>query len=230
MPWIRLVRAELSKLVTLPSVVWVLVLTPTCAALIGYALARQSTPGAGVERLDLLPGLIDYLVVGPILLGVMAACTEYETRQIRTTLCAWPSRPSLLVAKFSALALVGCLVSLCAVLAGIVTLGGLGEARLLDAAIGSSSHLIAMCLLSFAIGLGLRQTLAATTVALAVIVLAPTLAIQLPRLREWLPSAASQEALLGLGTNPGWVPAAILTGWLVASTTAASLRFTLADA
>jgi ABC-2 type transport system permease protein len=102
----RLVRAELLKLLGLPSAWAALALCLIVGPAIGYLNRHLPSPDAGYQELV-------FGVVGAIVLGVVAVSGEYRaesaedaaTRQIVTSLTAVPSRPRLLAAKAGALIL-----------------------------------------------------------------------------------------------------------------------------
>lgn len=114
----RIVRAELLKLLGLPSA-WIafvigLVVSPTIAFLNASTTARaiengtRTVPGGDAGYQELAFG-----VLGAIILGVVAISSEYLTegeesagaRQVTTSLIAVPSRIGLLAAKATALVL-----------------------------------------------------------------------------------------------------------------------------
>ncbi|WP_433132844.1 hypothetical protein ACQPWW_14235 [Micromonospora sp. CA-240977] len=94
-------RAELRKLLTLPSLPRTALLTWAATALLTYAYAAAGEPlgdDAGLAPLG-------YTQAGFLVLGVLAATSEYqEGDQIRTTLLAMPRRLPLQAAKALALA------------------------------------------------------------------------------------------------------------------------------
>lgn len=103
---IRAVHAEMLKLVTLPSLAVVTVLTWAATALLGLA----DPPG----------GVLAHSLAGFLVLGALAAGQEYQGGgQIRSSLLAMPRRPLLVLAKAVAWAVTaGPAVLVAAVLAG----------------------------------------------------------------------------------------------------------------
>lgn len=100
---IRVVGAEVVKLVTLPPIGLTVALTWTITAMLG----RVGSP-------------LPYAQVGVLVLGVLAAGHEYQGGgQIRSALLAVPRRSLLVTAKFAAIAIVaGPVVLVVALLAG----------------------------------------------------------------------------------------------------------------
>ena len=113
-----MVRAELLKLAGLPSV-WVAValslLLPPLVVLLNSRTAASS-PDTGF--LELTVG-----VLGPLVLGTVAAGSEYRGGQIATSLICVPSRLRLLAAKTGAVMLT---VAVTAVVSAVITLAVAG--------------------------------------------------------------------------------------------------------
>jgi hypothetical protein len=108
------VRTELLKLAGLPAV-WIaavlgLLMPPLLVVLTGRNLPDTSDTGF----VELTVG-----VLGPLVLGTVAAGSEYRGRQIRTSLLCVPSRLRLLAAKTGAVALT---VAATALVSAVVTL------------------------------------------------------------------------------------------------------------
>ena len=111
-------RAELGKLAGLPSV-WFGVVFGLFSPTLVVLLNRRSVPdGPDTGFVELMPGLI-----GAVVLGVVAAGSEYRGRQIATSLLCVPSRWRLLAAKTAALALV---VAVLGALTAVLTLAVAG--------------------------------------------------------------------------------------------------------
>ncbi|MBM0231133.1 hypothetical protein JNW91_04105 [Micromonospora sp. STR1_7] len=98
------VRAELRKLLTLPSLRLTVLLTWTANLMVTYAYAAAESRGESIgDNAALAP--LGYTQAGFLVLGVLAAASEYqEGGQIRTTLLAMPRRRHLQAAKALALA------------------------------------------------------------------------------------------------------------------------------
>lgn len=99
-------RAELRKLLTLPSLRLTAVLTWTATVLLAYAYASAESRGARLgENVALAP--LGYTQAGFLVLGVLASASEHQAGgQIRTTLLATPRRLTLSMTKTLTLAAV----------------------------------------------------------------------------------------------------------------------------
>ncbi|MEU8210953.1 hypothetical protein AB0B85_17365 [Micromonospora sp. NPDC049044] len=97
-------RAELRKLLTLPSLRRTALLTWAATVLLTYAYASAESHGEPLGD-DAALAPLGYTQAGFLVLGVLAATSEYqEGDQIRTTVLAMPRRLPLQVAKALALA------------------------------------------------------------------------------------------------------------------------------
>jgi hypothetical protein len=133
------VRAEVLKLVTLPS------LALTCGLTWAVVLLLRLADPAG--------GVVPYARVGVLVLGVLAAGHEYQAGgQVRTSLLAVPRRPLLVVAKTVALAATATPFVL-------VTASLAGE-------VGATGGLLLDLLLAAAVSTVLRHPVGATGVVL----------------------------------------------------------------
>ena len=130
-------RAELLKLASLPAVALAAGLTWGLTALL--ALVADGT--------DPIP----YVRAGFLVLGVLAASSEYEGGQLRTTLLGTPRRARLQVVKALALALVATPVAVVTVL-----IAGTGDA----------AYLVLVTLLAAGVTTVLRHALAGVVVVL----------------------------------------------------------------
>jgi hypothetical protein len=184
------VAAEWTKLRSVRSTYWLLgvgaVVIVGLAALISVGLGtgnvtstNDSFDAAGISLLGAWFGQIAFGV-----LGVLTVTSEYATGAIRTTLAAVPRRGLLIAAKLVLVGVVawsvGTVVSLIAFLAGQGVLAGqhrsvgLGDAGSAQAVLGTGGYLAVMGLLGVAVGVLLRQTVAAVLAVLG-LGLAPTL-------------------------------------------------------
>ena len=87
--------AELTKLWSLPAVVATALGTIVASVILAAALATSAASASNDVSLITVQAIV-FLQIGPILLGVLAASTEYEGRQVVTTLTATPNRSLLL--------------------------------------------------------------------------------------------------------------------------------------
>lgn len=164
----RTLRAELDKLITLPSV-WI---TLICTFILNLGVVAAFTSvgleGAAGTQGILIIGLssMRYLQAGFIILGILATCSEYTGGQIRTTLTSIPWRGLQLTTKHLALAIVTIPATFIIVVLGVLytwirmrdTTVGLEIDTLTKALIGATGYLTLTALLSAAIGAILRRT------------------------------------------------------------------------
>ncbi|MEV6306515.1 hypothetical protein AB0M02_44415 [Actinoplanes sp. NPDC051861] len=178
------VRAELTKLLTLPSLWITAALTWTVTLLLRAVDAPGSVPA------HTMPGLL--------VLGVLATAHEYQPgNQIRATLLAVPRRLPLAAAKFTALTVTA------VPLATLVALTGDDLA--------TTPPLVLLILVAAALGVLLRNPLTAVTTALtAYVILGPLLRFRFPGTAAWLPDTAVHEPGRGLLAASLWAATALL--------------------
>lgn len=177
------VRAEIGKLVTLPSL-WI---TAGLTLAVTLLLRALGLPGSVVVHTQ----------AGLLVFGVLAAAHEYQGGgQIRSTLLAMPRRFALAAAKAVALAVVAVPV------AGMVALLAGDASAILP--------LTSSTLLAAAVGGLLRQALAAVGVVLtAYLIAGPLLRARFPGSGPWLPDTALHDPAGGLPGLLGWTVAAL---------------------
>ena len=196
----RSVRAEWTKLRTLPGAAWLLaalaVLTIGLSAVVAWSLdGRGCTGPAGCDP-DLTRFSLAGVYAGQVaaaVLGALAATSDYASGTIRPTMLANPRRGEVLAAKAAvvtglvlAAALLGVLGS---VLAGRLLLPGngftpargyqlpsLADGPTLRAAAGTVLYLTLVALLALGLGMAVRDTAATLTAVLALLFLTPMLA------------------------------------------------------
>lgn len=191
------IGAELRKLWTL----WYLRLATalTCAVAPVVARALDSGQRRALAPADIVRTVPDYVQVGLVAIGVLAVTTEYSPRQIAVTLTCVPRRTVVAAAKAVALAGSAAATALVAMLLARAAVPGDWTAAEGVAVLLTSAYLVAACLISAAVGLLARGLVAALTVSLIVLVLAPLALTAFPSAVALLPSAAG-AALYG---DPG---------------------------
>jgi ABC-2 type transport system permease protein len=208
----RAVRAEWTKLRTVPSTAWSLVATVALVVGFGamYCLLRVSRPprGAALASFDptsvSLAGIsLAQIAVG--VLGVLLVTGEYATGTVRTTFAAVPTRLPVLWGK--AVAFAGTTLAVCVPAAFVAfgvgqsilsaehldtTLGQPGVAR---AVLGGALYLVAVGLLGLGLGALLRHTAGAVAALFGVLFALQLVAGLLPdtwqdHVYKYLPSPA----------------------------------------
>ncbi|MGC4812197.1 hypothetical protein ACLQ29_16875 [Micromonospora sp. DT228] len=209
-------RAELRKLLTLPSMRRTALLTWAATVLLTYAYASAESHG---DRLgdNAALGPLGYTQAGFLVLGVLAATSEHqEGDQIRTTLLAMPRRLPLQAAK--ALALAALTLPVAAATAATSTLPADG-AGWTPAATG---YLTLTTLLAAAVGSIVRSAVSAAILLLGLYFVAgPLLRAGSTASAAYLPDTAALDPSHG---------AAATIAWTFAALTVAALTFRRRDA
>jgi hypothetical protein len=192
-------RSEATKLRSVRSTVWTLVVTVVATVGIGTLLsvARVSRWDqlSLRERLTIDPTAISLrgvflaqLAIG--VLGVLVVSAEYSTGMIRTTLAAVPHRRTLLLAKALVFTVVAYVVSTVAafvaffagqsVLAGKHADVALSDPGVLRAVLGAGAYLTLIGLLGLALATLLRRTAGAIATLFGLVLVLPALVDALP--------------------------------------------------
>ena len=253
------VRAEWTKLRTLPSTCWLLVV----AAIVTVAVSAAAAAVLHVNldspqdptKLSLAGVEIGQALIG--VFAILATSEEYGTGMIRVTLTAIPRRLTVLAAKAANLAGLTLLVGLIAVagclLAGRLILPAAGidpahgyalislsHAPTLRAAVGSVLYLVLIGLLSLGVATAIRDTAASVGVVLGLLYL-PPIAAQLvgdPTWRRHLEQIAPMtaglaiQATIDLRSQPiaPWAGLGVVAAWAAAALLVAVLLLRMRDA
>lgn len=246
----RVVRSEWIKFTTLRSTrltfAAAVLLMVGLGMLVAWITVGEWETMSAAERADqhvgnVLAGrLLAELIVGAA--GVMAISGEYATGMIRATLAAVPARLPVLWAKLGIFAVVTfvlmTLASFAAFFAGTAILSAhwqfsLSDPGTLRIVTMSAVVLTATCLLGTAFGFLLRNTAAAISVVIAIVLVLPILGEFAPRVAQYLPSGA-MGALVTSTPEPNvlapWPALALLGAYVVAAIAAAALALTRRDA
>jgi hypothetical protein len=211
------VRSEWTKLRTVPSTMWTLLVALTLgiglSALISALTARAYDGSSPAAQSDWDPtavstsgGALAQLAIA--VLGTMVVTSEYATRSIRTSLAAVPRRGRFLGAKALVVAVLSLVVGevmafggfLCgqALISGNAPTASLGDPGVARAVVGVGLYVAAIALLGMALGTLLRSTAGAITTLVAVIYVLPGLAAILPSgardpIEKYWPTQAGQQ-------------------------------------
>ncbi|MEV4460175.1 hypothetical protein [Microbispora sp. NPDC049633] len=232
---VQALAAEVSKLVSLPAT-WLtlggaLAANPVLAIAYTVAGLRGSAGTPSVPDLGLAP--IGYTQAGFVILGVLAACSEYTGGQIRTTLTAMPRRALQLTAKHIALAIVvlpaGVITAASGVVLAAVVLGDTAApvtaGRAAGALSGAVAYLALTTLISAAVGALVRRTLAAVVVLLGYLFIAGPILRDHVFAARYLPDSAGFAMWLPPADDGGAVTpvhgAVLLTAWTAVLTAVA---------
>ncbi len=242
----RAVRAEWTKLRTVPSTAWSLVALVGLTVGLGALAAGTDCVRDGCDAVALsLSGVyIGQLVA--VLIAVLAVSAEYDGMLIRTTLAADPRRGTVLAAKavvVTALVLgAGGLAVAGSLLAGRGILPAPAPGPTVRAAAGTVLYLGLVALLSVGIAAVMRHTAAAVTTATAVLYL-PLLATLIVPMSEQTQQRVQRLAPMTAGLavqaspQPGrrvpigpWAGLGVLAGYAAAGTALGYLSIRVRDA
>lgn len=240
----RAVRAEWTKLRTVPGTAWSL------AALVGLTVgpgALAAGTDCARDGCDPVPLSLSGVYIGQlaaVVIAVLAVSAEYDGMLIRTTLAADPRRGVVLTAKAvvvsalvlgaGGLAVAGSLL----VARGILPAG----APTVRAAAGTVLYLGLVALLCVGIAAVVRQTAAAVTTATAVLYLPLLVTLIVPmsdRTQQRIQRLAPMTAGLAVqaGSEPGrrvpigpWAGLGVLAGYAAAGTALGYLSIRVRDA
>jgi ABC-2 type transport system permease protein len=189
-------RAEWTKLRTLPGTGWLLIgaaaVTVVAGAVVSASLSCNSSAGChpDLTKLSLTGTYLGQAVVA--IVAVLAVSGEYGTGMIRTTLAAMPRRTTVLAAKAAVVTAVtlaaGTVAVLGSVLAGLLILPGhgytpangypalsLANGTVLRAAAGTVLYLALIALLSLGVATVVRDAAVAIGAVLGLLYLFPIL-------------------------------------------------------
>ena len=258
--WRDTLRAESSKLLTVPGPAWLL------AAIVGLTVAVSAAadaatrcPAGQVCSVDTVKLSLTGIQLGEGLVAILAVlpvCNEYSTGMIRVTLAAMPRRPIVLAAKASVVTGLALVASLFAVLgslvAGLVILPGhgftaargltelsLSHGPTLRAAAGSVLYLGLIALLSMGIAAMVRDSAVSIGLALGVLYVFPVLTAFVGnqtwhnRIERYTPMAGLNiQATTGLHSLAigPWGGLGVLAAWAVAALLGGGLLLRFRDA
>jgi ABC-2 type transport system permease protein len=194
----RTLHGEWTKLRTLPSTGWLLLLAIAGTVGLGFAVIGSlehshcpSPCAADLTKLSLAGIRLGQVAV--VVLAVLAVTAEYSTRTIQPTLMAVPRRFPVVVSKLAVLAFLGTLTGVLAVAGSLIAgrvipprngftqANGFAALSLDDpltrrAALGAVVYIGLIALLAAGLGLMLRDTASAVAAALAMLYAAPVVA------------------------------------------------------
>src|SRR5215469_619853 len=197
-------------------------LLAAAAFMLGIGLIGANQVRAGADPAIVLTDLMAGVLFGQVAMcafGALAATGEYATGTNATTFTAVPGRTRLLAAKALVVWVVatvaGMLTSLAAFLTGTaalpagVTHPSIGSATVLRAVLGLGVYLGILAVFALALGLLLRSSAAAITLATTITVAVPIALLSTgtlgKHLDEWWPTEAGRQ-ILNIGQAHGTLP------------------------
>jgi len=241
--FVRVVRAEFLKLLTLRSTWWSLIITAVLTVGMALLVSTASGEAVGPVQAAVLPLQFTMLLAG--ILGAIAVTGEYSTGMIRSTLTAEPRRGAALLSKALAVAVVVFVATLVTFVAAAVIVDALSAQSIAwDAAdeswlplLNAAVSMAVFALIGVGFGFVLRNGPAAIAATVGVLFVLPIVASifsavaagweWIGELAQYLPMNAAQAFILpGMGieqgvagvTLLGWVVALLAAGWLTLRT------------
>jgi ABC-2 type transport system permease protein len=220
-------RAEWTKLRTVPGTAWILTAICVLTVAVGAATAAATRCGAGTGcAIDPTKATLTGIEVGQAVVAALAVLVisgEYSTGMIRTTFTAMPRRWTALAAKavtLTGLVLAAAVVAVAGSLAagrliltgnGITAAHGFAVVSLargptVQAALGSVLYLALVGLLSLGIATIVRDSAAATGAVLGVLYVPPVIALFLgsePTWQRWVERYTPMNAGLAILNTTG---------------------------
>jgi ABC-type transport system involved in multi-copper enzyme maturation permease subunit len=236
----NVIRSEVTKLRTLRSTTWVLLITTVGALLItslsaNHAATRSNRNFDGFDPTNMsLTGLfLASLTIG--VLGVLAISGEYGSGTIRSSLSATPRRGIFAVSKVAVVGLLSLLVGEALTFAcfflgqGILTGSGaptasLGQPGVLQALLLSGAYLALLALFALGIGLIVRHTAGAIATFVGFTLLLPLLLQTLGNsVQRFAPENIFANSVAAVVPNSGeftaWTGFLLMTAYAIVSLT-----------
>ena len=250
--------SEWTKLTSVRSTVWTLVITAVAGIGIGALVtsaqaARFSTRSVAARlafdptRSSLSGMLFAQLAIG--ILGVLIVSAEYSTGTIRATFAAVPRRPMVLVAKVVLFAVVAfvvgeivCFVAFALgqhILSGKTPTASLSDPTVLRAVVSGGLYLTALGLLALGLATIVRHTAAAISTFVGLLFILPIIADVLPSsfandVDRFLPADIGTRMMSanyhGVDSFGPWLSFALLGGYVVAVLIAGGVLLVRRDA
>lgn len=229
------VRFEWIKMRTVRASLWSLL--AALALMLGIGLIADHEIKAGADTATILYDMMGGVLFGQVAVcafGAMAATGEYATGTIATTFTAVPGRTRLLCAKALVVWVVatvaGEVASFATFLTGTVLLPAgtvhpsLASGSVLRAVIGLGVYLGMLAVFALALGLFLRSSAGAITVATTITVAVPIALLSTgtlgKHLDEWWPTEAGRQ-ILDTARLPGTLPPLVGLAYFTTITIAA---------
>ncbi|GAA3247445.1 ABC transporter permease subunit [Nonomuraea helvata] len=245
---IDILRSEWTKIRSVRSTVWTL--AATVVMMIGFGvlisasargMADGPIPADQAIRMGLSGALFAQLAMAT--LGVLVISSEYRTGGIRTSLMAVPRRMSLLTGKivvFTATSLIVCAVASAATIGLALAICGSPSVEMGHVArsvLGATLYLTACGVFGLGLGTLVRHTPGAIVSAIALILVLPTVAGQLPgqwgkTVAEYFTTNAGMLVVSGRsnGSLGPWSGFAVYLAWVAVAMIAGAVLMQKRDA
>ena len=227
--WGRALHAELVKVVTLPAMWWSAAVAGAAAVATVMSVLQNVVDGRGFGFEEIAPIWTLAVQIGFVAAGVAAAGAEHSTAQGMTSLLVTPARGRLAMARLIVLTSTGLVVASVLVGASLAACPTMSTASLWAGG-RTVVWLTAVLLLSAGLGAALRSVIGASTAAVALVILAPQLAVFLGDAARWLPGQAAQIWLAADASRADVASAGlIILAWTMAAQIAGIVRLVWAD-
>jgi ABC-2 type transport system permease protein len=252
----QVLRAELTKFVTLRTNLWALIAAAVVSIGVGAVFTAahlEFWSGLSAEeraKIDAVQesfiGLAVFGLLGFAVIGALAMTSEYSSGTISSTLAAVPKRRHVLLAKTLVVGLVTLVFATVTAFAAFFPaqpiLGqesldvSISDSRVLFAVIGGGIYSTGAALIGLALGGILRRT-AATLVAVTLVFSLATIVAQVQpeswsTYTKYLPHSAGLAVIASIDSSTLLSPLAgliVLTGWAAAGLIAAAILFERRD-
>ena len=227
--WVRALRAELVKVVTLPAMRWSAVVAGAAAVATMMSVLHGVLDGRGLRFEEVAPVWALAVQIGFVAAGVAAAGAEHSTAQGMTSLLVTPARGRLAAARLMVLAGTGLVVASVLVGASLAACPAMST-KALWAGGRTVVWLTAVLLLSAGLGAALHSVVGALAAAVVLVILAPQLAVFLGDTARWLPGQAAQIWLAADASRAEVTSAGlIILAWTTAAQIAGIVRLVRAE-
>ena len=227
--WGRALHAELLKVVTLPAMWWSAAVAGAAAVATMMSVLRDVVDGRGLGFEEVAPVWALAVQIGFVAAGVAATGAEHSTAQGMTSLLVTPARRRLAATRLMALTGTGLVTASVLVGASLAACPTISTAALWAGG-RTVVWLTAVLLLSAGLGAALRSVIGASTAAVALVILAPQLAVFLGDAARWLPGQAAQIWLAADASRVDVTSAGlIILAWTAAAQIAGIVRLVRAD-
>ena len=235
--WRLVLRSELMKVMTLPSLGWTILLTCAAQAAVMLSAFQNETLGGSFGFGQIVKTWTLVAQIGFLAAGILVSSSEHSSGQGMTTLLVTPGRVRVAAARLVVLTCTGLLVATAMTTAGVVACPAVSAAAW-GAGGRTVAWLTAVLLMAAGAGEMVRRTTGAVTAMAVLIVLGPELADLLGEAARWLPGSAGQDwvtagqpgAGSGAGETSGAAAGLTALAWTTLAQAGGFLRLTRSDA
>ncbi|MFE6777180.1 ABC transporter permease [Streptomyces sp. NPDC057702] len=251
----RVLRSEWTKIRSVRSTVWTMVLalvvTVALSMLLSALSKRDYDDMSAQEKLEFDPTLISFAGIGLgqlalIVFGVLVVSTEYSTGMIRTSLAAVPQRLTFFTSKIAVATLlafaVGLLISFASFYSGQAMLGdhkaSIGDPGVLRAMLGSALYMTLITMFAMGVTAMLRSPMLSLGILMPFFFLISSILGNVPateKVGRYLPDQAGSRIMQVVRTDDDapygpWGGLAIMAAWVLAALVGGAVSLKKRDA